>query len=67
MTFFKPFFEGVPGGAPPWDHHQWIEGRTFYKTVILADKVYDFPTPSGPLTGAVFEDMLESESLVVNH
>ena len=25
VCFLKADFEGVPGGVPSWDHHQWIE------------------------------------------
>ena len=43
MVNFKKIFEGVPGGAPPRDHHQWKEEKISYKRVPSVGKVYDFP------------------------
>ena len=33
VVFLNKEFEGVPGGLPPWDHHQCVEEGPFYKGV----------------------------------
>ena len=40
------------------ERRMWLEGRSFYKTVLADDAVYAFPPPMGIFKGNAFVDQM---------